>query len=334
MNFCIVGAGAWGTAIAVHLAKNGFSTTLVPRRYQHALDLSTTRTNQDYLPGIDFPDDLQVGCELKPALMECDYVFFACPSYALRQTCMDSGKCNQYSWQLKGAIALCKGLERESNLFAHQVMSQEIGQGIATGYLTGPSHAHDIAIGKPGAMSLALNLDQGELNELRNSISSPSLRIYSTNDLVGVALGSCLKNVYAIATGISDGLGFGDNARAALLTRSMNEMITLGCKLGGRQETFFGLSGFGDLIGTCMGEWSRNRNFGLKIASGESPLDAKMSQITVVEGYGATKCFHEKCRDLQIEMPILNEIYGILYQGKKPNVALRDLMGRELKDER
>ena len=334
MNFCIVGAGAWGTAIAVHLAKNGFSTTLVPRRYQHALDLSTTRTNQDYLPGIDFPDDLQVGCELKPALMECDYAFFACPSYALRQTCMDSGNCNQYSWQLKGAIALCKGLERESNLFAHQVMSQEIGQGIATGYLTGPSHAHDIAIGKPGAMSLALNLDQGELNELRNSISSPSLRIYSTNDLVGVALGSCLKNVYAIATGISDGLGFGDNARAALLTRSMNEMITLGCKLGGRQETFFGLSGFGDLIGTCMGEWSRNRNFGLKIASGESPLDAKMSQITVVEGYGATKCFHEKCRDLQIEMPILNEIYGILYQGKKPNVALRDLMGRELKDER
>ena len=334
MNFCIVGAGAWGTAIAVHLAKNGFSTTLVPRRYEHALSLSTRRTNQDYLPGIEFPDDLQVGCALKPALMECDYVFFACPSYALRQTCMDSANWDQYSWQLKGAIALCKGLETGSNLFAHEVMSQEMGQSIATGYLTGPSHAHDIAIGKPGAMSLALNLDQEELNELRDSISSSSLRVYSTNDLVGVALGSCLKNVYAIATGISDGLGFGDNARAALLTRSMNEMITLGCKLGGRQETFFGLSGFGDLIGTCMGEWSRNRNFGLKIASGETPLDAKMSQITVVEGYGATKCFHEKCRDLQIEMPILNEIYEILYQGKKPNVALRDLMGRELKDER
>ena len=247
---------------------------------------------------------------------------------------MDSANWDQYSWQLKGAIALCKGLETESNLFAHEVMSQEMGQSIATGYLTGPSHAHDIAIGKPGAMSLALNLDQEELNELRDSISSSSLRVYSTNDLVGAALGSCLKNVYAIATGISDGLGFGDNARAALLTRSMNEMITLGCKLGGRQETFFGLSGFGDLIGTCMGEWSRNRNFGLKIASGESPLDAKMSQITVVEGYGATKCFHEKCRDLQIEMPILNEIFGILYQGKKPNVALRDLMERELKDER
>ena len=159
MNFCIVGAGAWGTAIAVHLAKNGFSTTLVPRRYEHALDLSTARTNHDYLPGINFPDDLQVGCALKPALMECDYIFFACPSHALRQTCMDSANWDQYSWQLKGAIALCKGLEAESNLFAHEVMSQEMGQSIATGYLTGPSHAHDIAIGKPGAMSLALNLD-------------------------------------------------------------------------------------------------------------------------------------------------------------------------------
>ncbi|MGB0355017.1 MAG: NAD(P)H-dependent glycerol-3-phosphate dehydrogenase [Opitutales bacterium] len=334
MNFCVVGAGAWGTAIAVHLAKNGFSATLVPRRYEHALELSTARKNNDYLPGITFPDDLQVGCSLKPALMECDYVFFACPSHALRNTCRESALWDGSSWQLKGAIALCKGLEPESNLFAHEVMSQEMGDGMATGYLTGPSHAHDIAVGKPGAMSLGLNLEQGALNDLRDAISSSSLRIYSTNDLIGVALGSCLKNVYAIATGISDGLGFGDNARAALLTRSMNEMVSLGCRLGGRQETFFGLSGFGDLIGTCMGEWSRNRNFGLKVASGESPLAAKADQITVVEGYGAAKCFQEKCQDIDIEMPILNEIFHILYRGKQPAQALEDLMGRKLKEER
>ena len=241
---------------------------------------------------------------------------------------------NASSWQLKGGIALCKGLEPNSNLFAHEVMSQEMGEEKAVGYLTGPSHAHDVALGKPGAMSLAMNLNQGNLNELRDAISSSSLRIYSTDDLVGVALGSCLKNVYAIATGISDGLGFGDNARAALLTRSMNEMISLGDRIGGNKETFFGLSGFGDLIGTCMGEWSRNRNFGIEVATGKSPSDIENAQRTVVEGYWATQCFHEKCNQLNIEMPILNEIYDILYNNKQPTDALEALMSRDLKRER
>lgn len=333
MNFCIIGAGAWGTAVAIHLANNGHSTTLVPRRYDHALDLSSARINQDYLPGIDFPTDLQIGASLKPSLMECDYVFYACPSHALRETCSNASRHLLSSWGLKGVIALCKGLEPETNLFAHEVMASEMPQNIATGYLTGPSHAHDVAIGKPSAMSLAMNLDGKELSSLRDAISSPRMRVYSTDDLIGVALGSCLKNVYAIATGISDGLGFGDNARAALLTRSMNEMICLGCEIGGRQETFFGLSGFGDLIGTCMGEWSRNRNFGLRVASGESPQGTKDNQKTVVEGYWATRCFHEKCEKLGIEMPILSEIYQILYQDKKPSEALNDLMGRELRRE-
>lgn len=334
MNFCILGAGAWGTAMAIHLARIGHATTLVPRRHEHALELSSKRTNEDYLPGIEFPEDLQIGACPKPSLMECDFVFFACPSNALRETCHNGSAWDSTSWKLKGGIALCKGLEPASNLFAHEVISEEMGDAKAAGYLTGPSHAHDVAIGKPGAMSLAMNLAQSDLHNLRDAISSPMLRIYSTDDLVGAALGSCLKNVYAIATGISDGLGFGDNARAALLTRSMNEMISLGDKLGGRQETFFGLSGFGDLIGTCMGEWSRNRSFGIKIASGESPADIKDSQKTVVEGYWATKCFYEKCNDLNIEMPILSEIFQILYQKKRPRDALADLMGRELKQER
>ena len=334
MNFCVIGAGAWGTAMAIHLAKIGHATTLVPRRYEHALELSSTRTNSDYLPGIKFPEDLQVGANLKPSLMECDYAFFACPSHALRETCNNASLWKSSCKQLKGGIALCKGLEPESNLFAHQVISEEMGAGQSVGYLTGPSHAHDVAVGKPGAMSLAMNLDQNKLNELRDAVSSPMLRIYSTDDLVGAALGSCLKNVYAIATGISDGLGFGDNARAALLTRSMNEMISLGQSLGGRQETFFGLSGFGDLIGTCMGEWSRNRNFGLKVASGQSPESIRDTQKTVIEGYWATKCFHEKCKELCIDMPILKEIFEILYNRKKPNDALAALMGRDLKHER
>lgn len=333
MNFCIIGAGAWGTGVAIHLANNGHSTTLVPRRYEHALKLASTRSNSDYLPNIEFPLDLQIGASLKPSLMECDFAFVACPSHALRKTCEMAFAEIGSSNNLKGIIALCKGLEPGTNLFAHEVIKDVSANQMAAGYLTGPSHAHDIAVGKPSAMSLAIDLSDAALEELRDQVGSNRMRVYSSKDLVGVGLGSCIKNVYAIATGISDGLGLGDNARAALLTRSMNEMIALGIKLGGRRETFFGLSGFGDLIGTCMGEWSRNRNFGLKIAQGESPEKIQDSQITVVEGFSATKCFYEKCSLLKVEMPILNEIFKILYKGKEPSEALEDLLSRELKSE-
>ena len=333
MNFCILGAGAWGTAMAVYLSKIGHAVSLVPRRMDHALALSSERENKDYLPGIGFDPDLQVGCALRPVLMECDYVFFACPSHALRETCGRVAEHKDDSWNFRGAIALCKGLEPNTNLFAHEAMQEELGDGVGAGYLTGPSHAHDVAAGKPAAMVLALNCEASELIELQASLSSPLMRIYRSDDRIGVGLGSCLKNVYAIATGLSDGLGLGDNARAALLTRSMNEMMALGVALGGETETFFGLGGFGDLIGTCMGEWSRNRNFGLALATGAKPDEVVRSQKTVVEGYSATACFFEKCRDSGVDMPILAEVYSILHEGKAPVIAIADLMGRDLKSE-
>lgn len=333
MNFCVLGAGAWGTAVAVHLSKIGHTVSLVSRRMEHALSMASDRENKDYLPGIVFDLDLQVGCSLRPVLMECEYVFLACPSHALRETCQKVASHQSDSWALKGAIALCKGLEPESNLFAHEVMGEELGLEVKTGYLTGPSHAHDVAAGKPAAMVLAMDSSESELLTLQGSLNSPSMRIYRSEDRIGVGLGSCLKNVYAIATGLSDGLGLGDNARAALLTRSMNEMIGLGLALGGESETFFGLSGFGDLIATCMGQWSRNRNFGLALSEGAKPDEVVLSQKTVVEGYSATACFFEKCRDLGVEMPILKEIHSILYAGKDPARAISDLMSRDLKAE-
>ena len=333
MNFCVLGAGAWGTAMAVYLSKLGHSVSWVPRRVEHALALSSDRENSEYLPGIAFDQDLQIGCSLRPVLMECDYLFFACPSHALRETCEQVREHKADSWKLKGGVALCKGLEPKTNLFAHQVIEEALGEEFGSGYLTGPSHAHDVAEGKPAAMVLAINCDPPELIKLQNSLSSKSMRIYRSEDRIGVALGSCLKNVYAIATGLSDGLGLGDNARAALLTRSMNEMINLGISLGGQSETFFGLSGFGDLIGTCMGEWSRNRNFGLALSKGGTAADIISSQKTVVEGYWATACFFEKCEQQGVEMPILHEIFQILYNGKEPSLALSDLMSRDLKAE-
>ena len=333
MNFCVLGAGAWGTAMAVYLSKIGHSVSLVPRRVEHALKLSSERENMDYLPGIVFDTDLQIGCSLRPVLMECDYVFFACPSHALRTTCAEVRAHIHDAMKLKGGLALCKGLEPKSNLFAHDVIQDELGEDMGAGYLTGPSHAHDVAASKPTAMVLAMNRSEQELIELQESISSEHMRIYRSEDRIGVGLGSCLKNVYAIATGISDGLGLGDNARAALLTRSMNEMINLGLALGGESETFFGLGGFGDLIGTCMGEWSRNRNFGLALAQGGTPTGILEKQKTVVEGYWATSCFYDKCSQIKIEMPILSQVYDILYSKKNPSLALSELMGRGLKPE-
>ncbi len=333
MNFCVFGAGAWGTAMSVYLSKQGHVVTLVPRRMEHALKLSSDRENMDYLPGIQLGLDLQIGCSLRPAVMECDYLLLACPSHSLKVICKSIVAHKADFGRLKGAIALCKGLEPYSTKFAHEVIQDELGMDISSGYLTGPTNAREIAEGKPAAMVLAINLKEDLLIALQDSVSSQTLRVYRSNDRVGVGVGSCLKNIYAIATGLSDGLGLGDNARAALLTRSMNEMIGLGRNLGGRSETMIGLSGFGDLVCTCMSEWSRNRNFGFVLAKGEDPEKAANSSKAVVEGYWATACFYNKCKDLAFEMPILREVYSILYEGKKPSLAIEELMSRGLKSE-
>ena len=263
--------------------------------------------------------------------MECDYLLFACPSHALRDTCKVVFASNSIH-RLRGALALCKGLEPRSNLFSHEVMSSELGPEISCGYLTGPSHAEDIASGKPAAMVLAIEGSENNRVNLQSELSSSNLRIYRSNDLVGVALGSCLKNVYAIATGISDGLGLGDNARAALLTRSMSEIVTLGNALGAVTETFLGLSGFGDLVATCMGKWSRNRNFG-RLWPENNPRRFCLSRKPLLKDIGQLLAFTTKCKELGVEMPILSQVYSILYESKEPATALCDLMQRDLRAE-
>ncbi len=333
MNFCILGAGAWGTAMGVYLANQGHVVTLCPRRMEHALRLSSERINQDYLPEIKFPADLQIGREIGPALMEADYVLLACPSYALRATCVLARSHLSSSRQLKGALALCKGLETKSNQYAHEVMGEVFGQTLHSGYLTGPSHALELAIGKPAAMCLAIDSPEEETRQLQRAISSSTLRIYRSRDRIGAAIGGTLKNVYAIAVGVSDGLGLGDNARAALITRCLNEMIELGVHLGAQRDTFAGLSGVGDLIATCTGEWSRNRNFGQAIARGQKPKDIVAGQKTVVEGYGATTCFYDKSSQSGATAPVLEQVYQILYKGMDPMTAVVQLMGRDLKAE-
>jgi glycerol-3-phosphate dehydrogenase (NAD(P)+) len=333
MNFCILGAGSWGTAMAVHLIQLGHGVTLAPRRMEQALSMASSRENTDYLPGVSLDQNLQIGCETRPVVMEADVLLFACPSKALRETCRQVAQYGNDAWNIRSFLALCKGLEPETFLLPHEVLSEELGEDASVGYLSGPTYARDVAIGKPAAVVIATTGDVSLQTQIQTALSSDSLRAYGSDDVRGVGLGSCLKNVYAIAVGISDGLNLGDNARAALLTRSLHEMVSLGQALGGRPETFYGLSGFGDLVATCTGDWSRNRNLGLSIGRGKQAATVISEQRSVVEGFAATDCFHSLCKAKDLEAPILSEIKAILHEGKSPPEALNSLMNRELKRE-
>lgn len=331
MNFAILGAGAWGTAMAVHLARLGHTVTLAPRRFEQALALASARENPDYLPGVALPPSLQIGHELAPVLMEVEVVLLVCPSHALRETC------GRLRTGLGGAkprlvLSLVKGLEAQTHLRPSEIIAATLPD-VAAGALTGPSHAEEVARGQPTAMVLAAAGEDKILAEVQAALSGPGLRIYTTDDVTGAEIGGCLKNVYAIAAGCCDGLHLGDNARAALLTRALAEMVRVGVVLGARAETFYGLSGFGDLVATCHGAWSRNREFGQRLGEGRAVAELLAGRKTVVEGHRATGAFAELCAARGIEAPILGEMRRVLYEGEKPVAALAALMGRELRRE-
>jgi glycerol-3-phosphate dehydrogenase (NAD(P)+) len=332
MNFCILGAGAWGTAVALHLIRQGHSATLVPRRIEMALELASSRENSDYLPGFDLPLNLQIGFEVKPVLMEADVAILACPSHGLRNLCESISGNLESSSSLKLVITLCKGLEEGSFLRPGEVVADAL-PGVAHAALSGPTNAAEVAAGKPTAVTLASKGDDDILIPVQSALSGGTLRVYTSEDLKGVELGGCLKNIYAIAAGCVDGLQLGDNSKAALLTRSLKEMIGLGVALGAKEETFFGLSGFGDLVATCNGSWSRNRTLGQHLGEGESLEELMAHRKTVVEGVTATKVFHKLCEKLGIAVPILNQVHSILYGGLEPRKALKALMFRDLKAE-
>ncbi|MGJ8640775.1 MAG: NAD(P)H-dependent glycerol-3-phosphate dehydrogenase [Opitutaceae bacterium] len=332
MNCCILGAGAWGTAMALHLDRCGHSVTLVPRRMEHALAIASTRENKDYLPGYKLPHRIQIGCEIAPVLMEAEAVFLACPSKALRQLCERLSPGVSEAWQLKLFVVMCKGLELETFKTPAEIVN-EIFPSIACGVLSGPTFAGEVAAGKPTGVSFAVDPDFAEAESYQQAFSNASMRAYLSRDVRGTELGGTLKNIYAIASGLTDGLQLGDNAKAALLTRSLNELVKLGVMLGGQKETFFGLSGFGDLVATCSGSWSRNRTFGERVGKGESPADIVSGQKSVVEGYRATECLKRLCEEKGVDAPILSQIYAICYEAQNPLEALEALMSRDLKSE-
>ncbi|HRI82275.1 MAG TPA: NAD(P)H-dependent glycerol-3-phosphate dehydrogenase, partial [Opitutaceae bacterium] len=228
--------------------------------------------------------------------------------------------------------SLAKGLELGTHLRPSEVMAAVLPT-LLVGSLTGPTNAGEVARGMPAAMVLAAERDSACVQEVQAVLSAATLRVYTSTDLAGVEFGGCLKNIYAIAAGCCDGLKLGDNSKAALLTRALTEMVRVGTALGARAETFYGLSGFGDLVATCHGGWSRNREFGQRIGEGAKPADLVAGRKTVVEGYKTTQAFAGLCADRGIDAPILREMQAILFEDKPPAAALAALMTRGLKSE-
>lgn len=331
MNFCVYPAGAWSTAVALQLDRLGHVVTLVPLTMEEALEVSTSRENKRYLPGVRLPNSLQIGMELKPALMEADTLVLGPPSQFLRSVCRQIRENLSAAWRLSSVVLLTKGLEEETNSLAYDVLKEELPE-LDGAILSGPTFASQVAQGKPSALVLAGRMSDERLASLQEAISGPSFRVYTSTDVSGVCLGGSMKNVYAIAAGACDGLDLGDNARAALLTRSLAEMVRVGQALGGSLETFFGLSGFGDLVLTCNGEESRNRTFGEQLARGAS-VNELISMGRTVEGYRTCACFHRICEERGISAPILQQIYKVLYEGQNPADTIEALMTRSLKSE-
>lgn len=332
MNATVLGAGAWGTAMAIHLARQGHTVTLVPRRQEQALELASTRENRAYLPGHFLDASIQLGLEVAPALMEADLVFLACPSSGLAPLVGSLPAALDRAQPPRLVVSLCKGLDRATLRRPSELIATALpDMPVAT--LTGPTNAEEVARGLPTAVVLAGSAG-APLAEVQAALSGPSLRAYTSDDLVGAEIGGTLKNVYALGAGLCDGLGLGSNAKASLLTRSLQEMVRLGAALGGRRETFLGLSGAGDLIATAHGTWSRNRGFGEELARDlEGARAGLAARKSVVEGVWAAQAFAELARRRGVDAPVLAALDGLTQGRLTAAEAVAALMGRDLKPE-
>lgn len=323
MNITVLGAGAWGTALAICLSGH-HCVTLWTHNVEHLAELVELRTNQRYLPGQPLPDSIHLVSALSEALERAELIFVAVPVAGLRTTLQQIAALNQ-SLPL---ILACKGFETGSAKLPCQVFEEIYPVGIICGVLSGPSFAQEVAKGLPVALTLASH-DEIFARNIAGEIRTASLRVYSGNDVIGVEVGGALKNVIAIAAGISDGIEFGNNARAALITRGLAEITRLGMALGGCRETFTGLTGVGDLILTCTGNLSRNRLVGMMLAAGRQLVEILPEIGHVTEGVYTVREAHELGQRLQIDMPVTQAVYSILYEQVPVEMAIKDMLDRE-----
>ncbi len=326
----IIGAGGWGTALASLLGQKGLSVTLWCHGAQSYRDLHDSRENHSYLPGVIIPDTVEVTRSLNAAVMDKELIWCVVPSHAVRQVMTDAR-----SYLNSKSIIVCgtKGLEEETFQTMGEVLTEIFGAGERLAFISGPTFALEVAHGLPAAITVAA-YSEFIAGEIQAVLSTSSLRAYTSKDVIGVQMGGVIKNVIAIASGISDGLGLGHNARAALITRGLAEMTRLAIKMGADPLTLAGLPGVGDLILTCTGGLSRNRQVGLQIGGGKSIAEIMQSSRMVAEGIRNARSVYFLAKKLGVEMPIVEQMYRIMHEGTKPSEGVRELMQRSLKAER
>jgi glycerol-3-phosphate dehydrogenase (NAD(P)+) len=324
----VIGAGSWGTALAIQLAREGHRTHLWGRDPAQLDEMRRARRNLRYLPDAPFPDALQVSDDLALALGDSRDALIAVPSQAFRATLEGVEPLLAPHTRIAWAT---KGFEITTGLLPHQVAGEVLGARPGA-VLSGPTFAREVGAGLPTAMTVA-SRDEDFAKELARRLSGLSFRAYTQTDIMGVEVGGAVKNVIAIGSGIADGMGFGANTRVALITRGLAEMVRLGVVLGAARETFMGLAGLGDLVLTCTDDQSRNRRFGMALGKGQSVSEAQGGIGQVVEGLTAARAVYEVAERSGVDMPICREIYRIMHEGKPVRAAVQALMGREVRSE-
>ena len=328
----VIGAGAWGTALAKHLAEKGLEIRLWAYEREVVDSINTAHENRVFLPGVPLPRTLTATTSLTEAIERRDGLLFVVPSHVTRQVLRNLASCLSRPMPLLSAT---KGIEEDSSKLMTQIMDEVLPESMEPYLmaLSGPSFASELSAGKPTAVCLA-GRDPQLVARFQTALMTPALRVYADGDLIGLQLGGALKNVMALAAGVVDGLDLGHNARAALITRGLAEIVRLGMAMGADPRTFYGLSGVGDLVLTCTGSLSRNHSVGVRLGQGES-LDAILGGMqAVAEGVRTARAALGLARRHQVEMPITQEINAVLFEGKSCRKAVSDLMERDAKPEK
>jgi glycerol-3-phosphate dehydrogenase (NAD(P)+) len=328
-SLAVIGAGSWGTALSILFARNGVHTTMWGHLPEHMQQLRSDRANEEFLPGVAFPDNLEPCIELQQAMAVSKEILVVVPSHVFVTVLQQIKPYLQPGSRVAWAT---KGLESGSARLLHESAAEILGKDIPLAVISGPTFAKEVAQGLPTAVTIASNNPEFA-QTLAATMHNETFRAYTSTDIIGVELGGSAKNVLAIAAGIADGLGFGANTRAALITRGLAEIMRLGIELGGEAETFMGLAGMGDLVLTCTDNQSRNRRFGIALAQGKTQQQAMDEIGQVVEGIKTTEEVHRLAERLHIDMPITQQVYQVLYNNADPHQAVHELFARELKPE-
>jgi glycerol-3-phosphate dehydrogenase (NAD(P)+) len=329
MKIGILGCGNWGSVFGIIQHNNGHEVKIWEYDEERATKVEATRINEPYLSGYKLPSGIHIGSKMDDVLSGVDLTVFAIPSQVLGSVIETARKCTITS---KYYLSLTKGIEISTLRRPSEIIGALGAAKNKTYVLSGPCIANEIVRNEPTAVVL-VGPDQSATQELQNQLSTENFRIYQGDDVVGVELGAAIKNVIAIGCGISDGLGFGNNAKGALITRAVVEMQRIGVKMGAKPRTFWGLSGFGDLVTTAFSEESRNHTLGMKMGKGKTLEQARREMIMVAEGAPTAKAIKIIAEKHHIDMPICDAVYSILYHGETPKKAIRDLMSRPLRFE-